>query len=679
MAGGLIQIASYGNQDILLISNPQITFFKIVYRRYTNFSMEYHKELFNGLNNFGEVLSITINKTGDLLHKLYLKIQLPDVLLPNIYKKNNQTIINNLFNSIKLLNDNYILFKNFQIILNKIIIDIINESLTYKSKLSDVKKLFDNVIKKYSYYSELNKISNINIVTNLNFFNLLSSSTIKIDNIFINNGSLTIKNFVDINKLFNFFYTNYFININPSDKDGEKYISFFNSFINDFKNHIKQIDKIFNIELKNLRNKYNIENRNNLYFSWVNNIGIQIIKKIELEIGGKVIDSFDKYSFLIHQHRFINSYKQNIFNKMIGNIDLLTTYDYNLKPKYELIIPLHFWFNKFSGLSIPCVFLRYHDIKINLELENLSKCCYFELNFDDPSFNIQDYIQLNDISLITNYIFLDDDERKKFGQYQHEYLIEQSQVIQINDIINTKNNFEIPFINPVKDLHWIVIDNLNSSLNKDLDVFNNIYLPIKSFLTINQINYNMLTSKYTNLNKTFLKLEFDYNITDYIKEGMIIHIHNSMFYDGHFSILSPNNNYCFINIPYYKDIKKSFISFSFNNSIINNLNIEFNGFSRFKSNDGLYFDYVIPTSYYPNSIPINGIGSYNFSINPNEFNPSGFFNFNEIKYATLNILLNNDKIIKNNIWGSNLSIKVYATNYNILRFYYGRAVLALNI
>jgi hypothetical protein len=676
MAGGLIQIASYGNQDILLISNPQITFFKIVYRRHTNFSMEYHKELFNGINNFGESLSITINKTGDLLHKLYLKIQLPDVLISNYYKKNNQTDINNILNSINILNNNYILYKTFQKILNKIMVDIINESLTYKSNLDGVKIIFDNIIRKYSYYNELNKVSNINISTNIQFFNLLSSDIIIPISI---NNSLTIKNYIDINKLFTYYYNNYKqIHIND-DKDATKYLSSFNNFINDFKNHLKQIDKIFNIELKNLRNRYNIENRNNLYFSWVNNIGHQIIKKIELEIGGKVIDYIDKYSFLINQHRHINTYKQDVYNKMIGNIEILTTYDYNLTPKYELIIPLHYWFHKYSGLSIPCVFLRYHDIKINLELENLSKCCYFELDFDDPNVNIQDYIQLNDISLIVNYIFLDDDERKKFGQYQHEYLIEQTQHIQIDNITNNKINFEIPFVNPVKDLHWIVIDNLNSLVNKDLDVFNNIYLPIRGFFNINQINYNMLTTKYTNLSKTFLKIEFDNNITNYLKENMIIKINNSIYYDGEYKILSPTNNYCFINIQYYKNITKSFLFFTFNNSIINNLNIEFNGISRFKSTDGLFFDYVIPSHYYSNSISINGISSYTFSLNPHEFNPSGFFNFNEIKYGTLNILLNNDKIIKNSFWNSTLSIRVYATNYNLLRFYYGRAVLALNI
>jgi len=672
MAGGLIQIASYGNQDILLISNPQITFFKLVYRRYTNFSMEYHKEIFNGINNFGESLSITINKTGDLLHKLYLKIQLPDVLLTNIYKKNNQTNITNLLNKITILENNYKLFRTFQQILNKIIIDITNESLTYKSKLDDVYSVFINLIKKYSYNSELNKIANINIVTNENFFNLLSSGEIIIKN----DNSLIIKNYVDINKLFLYYYNNY---NRVSDSYGYKYLSSFNNFLLDFKNHLKQIDKIFNIELNILKNRYNIENRNNLHFSWVNNIGHQIIKKLEIEIGGKVIDYIDKYSFLINQHRNINLYKQDIYNKMIGNIDILTSYDFNLKPKYELIIPLHFWFCKFSGLSIPCVFLRYHDIKINLELENLSKCCYFELDFDDPNFNIQDHIQLNDISLITNYIFLDDDERKKFGQYQHEYLIEQIQHIQIDNITNNKINFEIPFINPIKDLHWVVIDNLNTNLNKDLDVFNNIYLPIKNFIEVNQINYNFLNSKYINLKKNFIKIEFDFNITDYITENMIIKINNSIYYDGEYKVLLPSNNYFFLNIPFYRNINKSFISFTFDNSIVNNLNIEFNGYSRFKNLDGLFFDYVIPSNYYPNSISKNGIGSYTFSLNPHEFNPSGFFNFNEIKYATLNILLNNDKIKKNNIWNSNLSIRVYATNYNLLRFYYGRCVLALNI
>ena len=73
MGGGLIQIASYGLQDIFLIGNPQITFFKTVYRKHTNFSMEYIQEYFDGIQNFGNYLSCNISKAGDLMHRIYLK------------------------------------------------------------------------------------------------------------------------------------------------------------------------------------------------------------------------------------------------------------------------------------------------------------------------------------------------------------------------------------------------------------------------------------------------------------------------------------------------------------------------------------------------------------------------------------------------------------------------------
>ncbi len=48
MAGGLMQLVAYGAQDVYLTGNPQITFFKVVYRRHTNFSMEAIKQSFNG-------------------------------------------------------------------------------------------------------------------------------------------------------------------------------------------------------------------------------------------------------------------------------------------------------------------------------------------------------------------------------------------------------------------------------------------------------------------------------------------------------------------------------------------------------------------------------------------------------------------------------------------------------
>jgi len=76
MGGGLMQLVAYGAQDIYLTGNPQITFFKVVYRRHTNFSIECISQTFNGSQTIGSSSSIgtaTISRNGDLLHKMYVR------------------------------------------------------------------------------------------------------------------------------------------------------------------------------------------------------------------------------------------------------------------------------------------------------------------------------------------------------------------------------------------------------------------------------------------------------------------------------------------------------------------------------------------------------------------------------------------------------------------------------
>jgi len=68
-----MQLVAYGAQDIYLTGNPQITFFKVVYRRHTNFSMESIKQTFNGSTGFGNNVSATISRNGDLVHRMYLE------------------------------------------------------------------------------------------------------------------------------------------------------------------------------------------------------------------------------------------------------------------------------------------------------------------------------------------------------------------------------------------------------------------------------------------------------------------------------------------------------------------------------------------------------------------------------------------------------------------------------
>jgi len=79
MGGGLMQLVAYGAQDVYLTGNPQITFWKVTYRRYTNFAMESIEQTFNGQADFGRRVTCTISRNGDLAYRTYLQITLPEI------------------------------------------------------------------------------------------------------------------------------------------------------------------------------------------------------------------------------------------------------------------------------------------------------------------------------------------------------------------------------------------------------------------------------------------------------------------------------------------------------------------------------------------------------------------------------------------------------------------------
>ena len=72
MGGGLMQLVAMGAQDVFLTGNPQITFFKVVYRRHTNFSKECIRQDFSGSGTFGSSLTCTLSRNGDLVQEIYL-------------------------------------------------------------------------------------------------------------------------------------------------------------------------------------------------------------------------------------------------------------------------------------------------------------------------------------------------------------------------------------------------------------------------------------------------------------------------------------------------------------------------------------------------------------------------------------------------------------------------------
>ena len=92
MGGGLMQLVAYGAQDVYLTGNPQITFWKVTYRRHTNFAMESIEQTFNGQADFGRRVTCTISRNGDLAYRTYLQVTLPEI---------NQTMANNSSTTLK--------------------------------------------------------------------------------------------------------------------------------------------------------------------------------------------------------------------------------------------------------------------------------------------------------------------------------------------------------------------------------------------------------------------------------------------------------------------------------------------------------------------------------------------------------------------------------------------------
>jgi len=73
MGGGILQLVAYGAQDVYLTGNPQITFFKVIYRRHTNYAVESIKQTLNGTVNFGNRVTVQITRNGDLIHRIWLR------------------------------------------------------------------------------------------------------------------------------------------------------------------------------------------------------------------------------------------------------------------------------------------------------------------------------------------------------------------------------------------------------------------------------------------------------------------------------------------------------------------------------------------------------------------------------------------------------------------------------
>ena len=463
MGGGLLQLVAYGAQDVYLTGNPQITFFKVVYRRHTNFAMEAIQQTFSGIPTYGNTVYCQISRNGDLIHRTYLEVG---------------------------------------------------------------------------------------------------------------------------------------INATTATKAGTA-------------------------------------------ASYVNYLGLRLLKSVSIEIGGQQIDKHYSDWLYIWNELSLPRGKRYAYDSMVGaDRDALNNGVYSTSTDITtLYIPLEFWFCRNIGLALPLIALQYHEVKIKIEFETANNCTYVPNSANAVSDLTQ--FKLDNPNLWVDYIYLDTDERRKFAQLSHEYLIEQLQFTGQETLTTNGARVKLNFNHPCKELIWVAkTTNLASR-------WYNYTSDGQTLPTVNQLNniagYLPTVVLETSLSSNFLVSS------------------NLAGRAGALDLLTTSNYMLDNYIPYVDNVSTNIVN-PFDKCLL-----QLNGNDRFNVRDANYFNLVQPYQHHTN-IPLNrGINVYSFALKPEEHQPSGTLNMSRIDTAILDVKVNT------NVSGN---INIYAVNYNVLRILSGMGGLA---
>ncbi len=366
---------------------------------------------------------------------------------------------------------------------------------------------------------------------------------------------------------------------------------------------------------------------------YVNYVGLRLIKSVVIEIGGQQIDKHYSDWLYIWNELSLPLGKRYGYDTMVGADKDITSLN-----NTTLYIPLEFWFCRNVGLALPLIALQYHEVKIKIDFETQANCMMNLVAVANTS-SAETAVttgqpQITDMSLWVDYIFLDTDERRRFAQLSHEYLIEQLQFTGTETLNNNATNrIKLNFNHPCKELVWVAKPNF-----------------IKKANWFNYTDSDLVDFTVSN---TALMYPNTYGGSNYIT-GFT----TSNFMTGYnFSSNVGNTTANSISTPFLDTI------------------LQLNGNDRFSVRDGTYFSYVQPYQHHTN-IPNNpGINVYSFALKPEDHQPSGTLNMSRIDTATLMLTVKNVKDVSNTAITFQ-GINIYAVNYNVLRILSGMGGLA---
>jgi hypothetical protein len=611
MGKGDVKLEVRGDVNFLT-DFPQVSFFNVLYKRHTNFATESMYIPMDGTQGFGELLTCVLPKSGDLIHKMYFAVTLSEVSIPRL------TPFSGLNRS--AAQTNYTAFLNFLNLLYPVYRNIYSEQQNINFNISDIINILNTISSSKSYGD---------IVGTSIYTNIFGSR-------------------YDFVAEFN-TYTN--PNLAFDQTTGYLNLATYNNFVSLTTNY----DKL----LYNNTKEFGTET--NYYFGWKDKLGHRLIQQIDLEIGGQKIDRQFTDWFNIWEELTVNSDMKPTYNKLIGNIDILTKYDGNAKPQYQLLIPLQFFFNRYLECCLPIIFFRYHEVKISIQLNNLFNIAEVDPQLLLDGVNIDNYVSILDTRLLTEYIYIDEDERKKFATYAHEYLVDYVQEYNV-DIVSQVQTVNFDFFNSVKSIYMIVQSYQSLSYNV-YDYRTNIV--IEGSIT-SEIKNN-ITSTIFIINDQFIN-QFAVDST-YI--GKTVTFTNSKFYNNTYTITGINNQQFTFDGTYEGDDTATLIYTQFNpKGPLSTFELLFESYDRQKQLGGEYLNYIIPYKSH-SCIPGDGIYQYTFSLSPEEYQPSGSCNFSALRYKSMIIGMTDDfwnYASQYNVNGtSKARLTIYGLTYNILR------------
>ena len=355
------------------------------------------------------------------------------------------------------------------------------------------------------------------------------------------------------------------------------------------------------------------------------------IADIELTIGGQRIDKHYQAWWRLYAELFLGESDKINYGRMTSSpVPFIDTTNPN-----SVYLPLLFFFNRNPGLYLPLIALQYHEVRMDFDLTS-----YFTNYFgaSSPVFEVW-----------ANYVYLDTEERRRFAQKGHEYLIEQVQHTG-GDAITlattpglaasaTAQTIRLSFNHPVKELIWCYQNTVATATNS---MWN-------------------FSSSAANVNVTCSPLP----------SVAISPLPHTVGAPRLFSNVGAITGTAAVSNVFWVEEGSSNVTAATAMEVgpLSTFKLVLNGQDRFKEQSGKYFNQYQPYVYHT-GVPYPGIYAYSFALQPEEHQPTGTCNFSRIDNAQVAIAIKG--------CATTPLQRMFAVNYNILRIQSGMGGLAFS-